>query len=734
MSIRKIILLSVIAFTAASLFAKAPSQAYWSDEQLKEAGFVKQAKNANLSLYYEKKEAVIAVRINSTGYVWYSSPLDWESDETASGFTKNALPSLLSIRAKDKNGTFRPANSYVNVVKRKGLQFERIDDGIRLGHMFVREGIYIPLDVTIDETSVLFSIPLYEIEEDEDRDNPLKVLDIEINPYFGSAHSDEEGFILVPDGSGAVIKFNNRRSATPYQQYVYGRDPSIIPVKKKTVTQRISLPVFGLSREGAGFISVIESSAARGIINAETSGQVTDFNSVSSSCILRDFDSFSFRERTGTPRSINIFEKTLTENIDETFAVRYIFLDEEKNNLAGMAETYRDYLIEQNKFPYETTEEEPALVINFIGASTKKLPKAGIPVNQDVPFTTFEEARSVIEEYKSRGIENIIVKYDGWINGGILGEYPEKPKPSKELGGNKEFKKLLSYLEENNIPFYGSADFVNLYKQDIKHLKELTVNHAMNHSAVKVPDYRLSTFTDEKNAADSYPYYILRPNVTAEAYRNFMTVLDKKYSDYQIGIAPDSIGNEVSSDFDSKKGTSRNYAAETFRTLLEESSESRKIMLSQPNDYALAFTSYACDLPVSSSMYDIENYSVPFYQMVLKGYIPFSNLPQNRNSIRKNYVLSLLETGADPSCLLIAEHSDYIRDSRMQWFVNVYKDDFFEDSVEVYEEVIDVLNSVRGETIVDYSTDGKRSRTVYSNGITVEVDYTDKTYSVSEEN
>lgn len=733
MRLKKIFILILISLTAAFVSAKTQQESYWTDEQLKEAGFVKQAKNENLSLYYEKKEAVIAVRINSTGYVWYSSPLDWESDETASGFTKNALPSLLSIRAKDKNGTFRPANSYVNVVKRKGLQFERIDDGIRLGHMFVREGIYIPLDVTIDENSILFSIPLYEIEEDEDRDNPLKVLDIEINPYFGTAHSTEDGYILVPDGCGAVIKFNNKRSTVPYQQYVYGRDPSIIPVKKKNVTQRISLPVFGLSRENAGFISVIESGAARGIINAETSGQVTDFNAVSATCILRDFDSFTFRERTGTPRSINIFEKTKTENIDEVFSVRYIFLDEDKNNIAGMAETYRDYLIEQNKFPYETTDEDPAFVINFIGASTKKLPKAGIPVNQDVPFTTFAEAKNIIEEYKSRGIENIIVKYDGWINGGVLGDYPEKPSPSKKLGGNKEFRKFLSYLSENNIPFYGAADFVNLYKQDIKHLKELTVNHAMNHSAVKVPDYRLSTFTDEKNSADSYPYYILQPDVTAEGYRKFISALDKKYSDFEIGLSPDTIGNEVSSDFDIKKGMSRSMAAETFRTLLEESSENRKLMLSQPNDYALAFTSYACDLPVSSSMYDIENYSVPFYQMVLKGYIPFSNLPQNRNTIRKNYVLSLLETGADPSYLLIAEHSDYIRDSRMQWFVNINKDDFFEDSIEVYEEVIDILDSVKGETITDYSTDGKISRTVFSNGITIEVNYTDKTFSVSEE-
>ena len=493
------------------------------------------------------------------------------------------------------------------------------------------------------------------------------------------------------------------------------------------MSETVSLPIFGLSREGAGFIGVVEGSAARGIINAETAGQMTSYNAVGASCIVRDFDAFTFRERTGTPRDIRIFEKTDLTTLDDVFSVRYIFLNEEQNNLAGMATAYRTYLQQNGKMTEDKTDADPALVVNFIGASIKKRPVAGIPMNLDVPFTTFKQARATIESLQEQGVTNFIVKYDGWISGGILGKYPSSASASGQLGGASELKKLISWLDEQGIPFYAGADFVNLYKPDATHVKELSVNHAINRSPVKVPDYRMSTFTDEKTT-DAYPYYILRAPFVAKYFKNFMKGFDKKYSN--VGLAPDTIGNVVSTDFGTK-GTSRTKTAELFRSLLEESSASHSLYLSRPFDYALAYTSYAADLPMQSSMFDIENQTVPFYQMVLKGYIPFSNLPGNRSMSLDDYKLGLLETGADPSYIWIAEHPEYIRDSRMQWFTNVYRDDWVDEASQLFAEVSEVTKLVKGKSITSYTIDGNVHTTKFSNGVTVTVNYDDKTYSVT---
>src|SRR5574344_2604198 len=252
MKLKKILLVIIASLLGVHLFAVSPAQSKWTEKELEENLFVLEKSNDKIELYFNEDEAILAIRVIETGYVWYSSPLDWDADERASGFTKNALPSLLSIRAKDMNSTFRPANSYINVVSRKGLKTEKIENGIRLNHFFQREGILIPLDVTLDGDSLVLSVPLMEITEDDESESELKLLDFEVDPYFGAAEASEDGFILVPDGSGAVIKFNNKRTETTYQQYIYGRDNSIIPVKQKNVQETVALPIFGLSREGAG--------------------------------------------------------------------------------------------------------------------------------------------------------------------------------------------------------------------------------------------------------------------------------------------------------------------------------------------------------------------------------------------------------------------------------------------------------------------------------------------------
>lgn len=709
-------------------FAESPEYAHYTAQELTEAGFQKQAATKDLELYVNRGEAIIAVRVLRTGYVWYSSPIDWDDDESASGFAKNTVGSLLSIRAKDARSTFRTANSIVNAVRRKGLTIEKRENGVRLQHNFVRDGISIPLDVYLDGASLVMSVQASGIVETPSEELQLQLLDFEIAPYFGSAPETEDGFILVPDGSGAVIRFNNARSSKSYSQYVYGRDPSIVPARKRNDFQTVALPVFGLSREGAGFIGILEDGKSRGIINAETAGQRTRYNKASSAFIVRDFDSVSFRERTGSPRDVRIFEKKDFETSEEVYSVRYLFLDEHENNLAGMANAYRTYLQEQNLFPKSAvnTSAQPSLVLNFIGSSKKKRTVAGLPVNVSIAYTTYDDIRAVVETLQNSGVQNFVVKIDGWTNEGVLGKYPSKAKASSAQGGRGDFTRLASWLSEQGIPFYVGVDSVSLFEPDLTHIKELTVNHMINRSPVKIPDYRLSTYTDEKTS-DAYPYYILRaPNVETY-FTKFLTSM--KRFDQTIGLSPDTLGNVLSTDFGAK-GTSREEARAIFAQLLEKTSGERPLGLSRPFDYALSGAQYITDLPITSSLFDIEDEVVPFYQMVLQGYIPYSNLPANRSMTLADYKLKVLETGADIAYLWITEHPDYVRDSRMQWFMDVYSEDWIEEAAHVYTELRPLLTRIGNSTIVQYEIEGSIRRTTFSNGTVVTVNYADKTYSL----
>jgi len=715
--LKKICILIILTSVCASLFSL-PGSEYFTEEDLSLYGYYISAETEELQLFLDEENGFFAVRDVSSGYVWYSVPLDWEDDTVSSGFNKNAVPSIITIRTKDDKGSFYPANSYTNVVRRNTLDVQEIENGFRLVQFFKREGIEVPVDITIEGRTLLVSVPLGEIwENDED---VLRILDFTVMPYFGAAGPEEKGYMFVPDGSGALINFTNRNSDAVYQQYVYGRDNSIIPVMKKTVTEDVLLPVFGMKRNGSGFIAVFEQSASRGFISAETAYQKTNYNAINASCVVRDYDVFSFRERTGTPRDIKIFEKG--NFADEVFSVRYILLDEEDSDYTGMAKAYRSYLQSKGNFPLEKKADDTALVLNFLGNSEKKQPVAGIPMNVMMSYTPFADVVQTIEKLESKGVSNFVVKYDGWTDGGLFGKYPAKADPEKAAGGKKDFNAMIRTLEEKGIPFFGGTDFVHLFKSDISHLKELHTNRSINKTPAAVPEYALSTFNEKE---DSNTYWVLKaPSIEKFASR-FYSSLEKYPS---LGLAPDSLAGTLGSDFSSKNGSSRSRTAAVFESLIAKYSTDRGLYFSRPFAYALPFTTFAGDLPSTSSRFDIEDDSVPFYQIVLKGYIPFSNLPANRSLDQRSYVLSLLESGAMPSFVWVTKNADEMRDTRLDSFMSVFADDWLDESVALYKEVAPVLDLINGFEIMSHNilTNGLRE-IVYENGITIITNPTSQT-------
>ena len=98
--------------------------------------------------------------------------------------------------------------------------------------------------------------------------------------FFGAGGADEEGALFVPDGSGALIHFNNGKTKYPsYQQYVFGRDLTMERTNWSR-DQTIRLPVFGVMKKDAAFIGIIEEGASAAVMNADVSGRLNNYNYV----------------------------------------------------------------------------------------------------------------------------------------------------------------------------------------------------------------------------------------------------------------------------------------------------------------------------------------------------------------------------------------------------------------------------------------------------------------------
>ena len=55
-----------------------------------------------------------------------------------------------------------------------------------------------------------------------------KITRIDLLPWFGAGAADEEGYLFIPDGSGALVDFaDNTHDAPTYRMPVYGSDPAV---------------------------------------------------------------------------------------------------------------------------------------------------------------------------------------------------------------------------------------------------------------------------------------------------------------------------------------------------------------------------------------------------------------------------------------------------------------------------------------------------------------------------
>lgn len=80
-------------------------------------------------------------------------------------------------------------------------------------------------DVTVqyilDGDQLVVKVPMEQIEYNTD----YPIVELSVLPYMGAGNTDESGYVLVPDGSGGIINFNNGKTTQQtYLADMYGWD------------------------------------------------------------------------------------------------------------------------------------------------------------------------------------------------------------------------------------------------------------------------------------------------------------------------------------------------------------------------------------------------------------------------------------------------------------------------------------------------------------------------------
>ena len=595
----------------------------------------------------------------------------------------------------------------------------------------------VSIEYYLDGNSLVVKIPCDEIEyphrvvDRRGRTHTFPLLSIDFLPYFGTVARGGEGYIMVPDGSGALIDFKDIKSDAPnYNAMVYGRDKTIyiedlLLRREEIVTKNITLPVFGMNQGNKGFIGIIEEGDSLARISASKASDHIPFHSVNVRFTTIPKGELQISQHHEREETRSSFLELYGDQIYQgDIKVRYQFLGEDNSDYVGMADKFREYLIENRGLERINPAENIPFNLELIGGVSKLKPMMGYPREVIEPMTTYAQVKEIIEEFYQQGINNINLKYRGWLAGGMDNEYPNRVRLLKELGGESEFSALAEYINTKGINFYPELSFLNIYHDDNFAARRYTSRTILNEIA-------------ENAHLDSYifsPYYL------QDAVADFL----EDYLKYDLnGLAFRYLGSQLNSDMrDRESVVDRERAKELITDVLRSLNNGRglQVMVNEGNLYTLPYVDSVVNAPITSTGYSIIDRCIPFYQIVLHGYVNYSGVPINtvlaedfRNE--EDYKLKLIETGSRPYYQGSYSESVKLRDTEYDHLFSLNYNKWKDEAVKFYQDFNSIYKDLQDQRIIGHDNlENNVYMTTFEDGTAVIVNYNQTEVNIEDVN
>lgn len=161
---------------------------------------------------------------------------------------------------------------------------------------------------------------------------------------------------------------------------------------------------------------------------------------------------------------------------------------------------------------------------------------------------------------------------------------------------------------------------------------------------------------------------------------------------------------------------------ELLRDMVKKSEN--KASLFQPAMYYWDAVSEYLDISMSSSQYLFETDTVPFLQIVLKGYVDYYAPYINLGFYSQNAVLKMVEFGAYPAYIVAEAESHKLEKTPLENMFSVNFDDWEEHIAGTYAYVSRALLAVEGKEITEHRMVAEGvARVSYSGNISIYVNY-----------
>lgn len=573
----------------------------------------------------------------------------------------------------------------------------------------------IPLEYRLQDEKLIVTVPTEQIVES----GSGRLANIDLLGYFGAGASDEEGYIFVPNGSGSLIYFNNGKKTERYNQYIYGMDETAQSFVFIEETEKARLPVYGIKHEKSAVFAEITSGDTLANIIARVSGDVNSYNNVYPSFVLRGSEKVSMFGVEGVSADLPTLEKNMYK-LDLT--VTFSFLEEKDASYSGMANYYRNELIKRGELVKKADEDALPFYLDIVGGV--KMQESIMAVNylSVYPMTTFKEAGTIVDAFTNEDISNLRVNYLGWFNGGYYHDAPKKVKVERKLGGEKGLEALSDKLEATGGRLFGEVAFQQVsWEADYFDYK---LESAMWYSGYPVYFGRVNPVaasqTSNLGGYNETRYNVLSPKFLVRHVDKFIKKMDKVDIS---GISLRDLGDTLSSDKRRTDVIDRQEAKQVVVGQLEKLAGSKNyMMVSGGNSYTFAYATDLINVPINHNPFYIIDQEVPFYQMVIHGYIDYTsgaiNLSDSYN--KQEIILRMIEFGSAPHFTLSYEESSDIKYSGLNTLYSTHYETWMGDAVEIYNEANKALKHVVNSSVIDHSIlNNTIKKITYDNGVVI---------------
>ncbi|MCR5278978.1 MAG: hypothetical protein K6E19_06015 [Lachnospiraceae bacterium] len=587
----------------------------------------------------------------------------------------------------------------------------------------------IPLEYSLTGDKLQVTVDPSAIEYNEEGYN---LVEVDVLPYFGAAVKGSEGYIFVPDGSGALIAYD-RITDTSYTAPVYGQDVTmnVLAQSKSQADQSLAvkLPVFGQKTGDKAYYAVIARGDAYATLNASTSGRINNYNNVYAGFMFLEYGESSLGNVVGSNSfqmySENRFkQKEGEEKTSSVYAIDYHFLSGDKADYSGMAEGYRNEWIAPLSSGNETAEDSIPFYVEYIGAIDKDATFLGIKYRSVTPVTTYAQAAEITGSLVNAGIDNVSVIYSGWANKGLHGYSYTSVKPVSKLNkGGMNQKKFMTDLAGKGIDVFYTAELQRVYRDGLfdKYAPLGSAPKYFDRSTVREATYYLSN-----NMVDKNDYInLLRPTLAAEAADKVL----KKISKYDnAGVNLGTISWQLYTDQQSERYTDRqdaslcnSEAAGKFAGL------DNKVMADNANYYMAVGASDIINAPADSNRSLIITDVVPFYEMVMHGYKDYALDCLNMTDDYNTTLLKSIESGAGLYFKWIYADNSVLKETKFDQLYSVNYESWLDKAIEDYKKVNDILGPLQGQTITKHEfIENDVVAVTYEKGTKIVVNYSDR--------